>query len=92
MSDHPQNPEHLKKIELLWKERVANAKNRLNFAIAFLKELEDENRSGAVPSPDDDLIYRRAIHAEQTALEEYKQVLKIYEDLTLHGKIPDDQS
>jgi hypothetical protein len=75
-------------LEHLWKARVENVKIRLDFATHHLKEIGDDHRLGRIPPTDPD-ARENAIRAYTEVLAEYVSVSKIYQDLVLHGKVPD---
>ena len=77
-------------LEHLWKARVENVKTRLDFATHHLKEIGDDHRLGRIP-PTDPEARDNAIRAYTEVLAEYVSVSKIYQDLVLHGKIPEEQ-
>ena len=60
---------------------VPDAKLRLEFASAFVKEAERDDRSGRYPE-----ARERAIPAQHSAQDEYLRVLKICGDLAARGK------
>ena len=72
-------------LEHLWATRVRDARLRLAFARNYAKDLE-----GVDPSPDGQQAYWMALHAERVALAEYDRVLRIFTDLVMEGKIPDE--
>lgn len=45
---------------------------------------------GDVPSPDGQYAYQGALRAENAAFAEYSRVLRIFSDLVLHGKMPEE--
>ena len=79
-----------KDIENLWRERVRDVRLRLDFARNYLAEIQKDVKAGGIPRADGDFAYRNAIRAEREALAEYRKMLKIFTDLTLHGRFPAD--
>ncbi len=75
-------------LEDRWRKRVTDAKLRLDFARNYVKEVQRDLPRGDVPAPDGDYAYRKALHVENSALAEYKRVLRIFTDLMINGKIP----
>jgi hypothetical protein len=73
-----------------WHQRVQDAKLFLDFAVNFRKEVEADQRSGHIPSADGHFAYQRALHAETAAHKEHMRVLRIFNDLLVNGKIPDE--
>lgn len=78
-------------LEELWRERLKDAKLRLEFAYNYVKEVQKDLEAGGVPAPDGNFAFARAIKAENFALAEYNRVLRIFGDLLVQGKIPDER-
>lgn len=79
------------------KELEESWRLRLEEALCQYHATRDEYHSllagvpdGVPPNPDGALA--RARQAESMALAEYRRVLQIFTDLTIHGKLPEDQS
>ena len=68
-----------------WRQRLDDARHRLDFAQIYVKEVQQDRQLGYVPSPDGDYAYRRAIRAESEARVEYLRILRIFTDV-LQGK------
>ena len=79
MSDVPRNRQEL---ETLWKQRWDEAKRKLELAAIHVEQIEQQTRSGDA--------YRQALEAEILAAAEYSRVLRIYTDLAVHGKTPEE--
>ena len=79
-------------LEDLWKERLGIARTRYQLATRQSRLLLDEQKSGLTPEPDGPLAYRQALEKEKTALAEYRRVLEIFADLTVHDKLPEDDA
>lgn len=79
-----------KALEELWRSRLNEARLRVELARNFLREVLRDFRDGTAPQPDGDFAYRRALHAENSALAECDRILRVYHDLTVDGKIPDE--
>lgn len=73
-----------------WQKNVEVARLRLQFARAFVEEVRADLRRGAIPSPDGDYAYRRAVRAETAALAEYRRVFRLFTDLLYRNQIPED--
>lgn len=76
-------------LERLWRDRLADAKLRLDFARNFMKEVQVDfplNDS----SPDHRYAFQRALRVENAALAKYRRVLRIFSELILEGKVPDE--
>jgi hypothetical protein len=79
-------------IEALWRERLRGALRELNSATLRVHEAQQEYYSRAIPSPDGDHAFRRAVSAETVARREYMNVLMTLQNLVLHGKIPSEHT
>ena len=77
-------------LESLWRDRVRDAKIRLDLARSYLEEVRQDRGSGAIPAADGDDAYRRALQADREALTELARVLRIFTELLVHGEIPDE--
>ncbi len=77
-------------LEALWRQRVNDAKLRLDFASNYVKEIQRDFSSGELPAPDGHFAYQQALRAESFALGEYRRVLAIFTGLVTHGKEPDE--
>jgi hypothetical protein len=74
-------------LEHLWKGRVENAKRRLDTATIHVNETG--NGSSSV-LPADHEPHQKAIGEYTDVLAEYVMVSRIYQDLVLHGTVPDE--
>ena len=72
-------------LERYWKERWHKAKVQLEAARAHLSAMKDDASAGTGNA------YRSALEQETAALIEYSRVLRIYTDLVVHGKSPEDK-
>ena len=79
-------------LEKLWHRRVQEAKLRLDFARNYAREVQQDLQAGVIHPADGEFARRRALEGESAALANYQKVLRIYDDLLVHGKIPDDDS
>jgi len=79
-------------LEDLWEERLGIARTRYQLATRQSRLLLDEQKSGLTPEPDGPLAYRQALEKEKTALAEYRRVLEIFADLTMRGKLPEEDT
>ena len=66
-------------LEKLWRSRLEEAQLRLDFVRAYLKRRDGDGE------------YQRAIESERLAFEEYHHVLKVFTDLVVEGRVPDEQ-
>ena len=62
---------------------------RLDFAQNYCTEVQEDYPS--LSAPDGQYALERALRSERLALWQYKRVRRIYTDLVLNGKIPDEQ-
>jgi CheY-like chemotaxis protein len=76
------------KLEELWRARLDHAVKCYQAATNEYRNLLQEEPDGRPPSPDSP--FARARQAESGALMEYSRVLKIFTDLMVHGKTPDE--
>ena len=77
-------------LEGLWRQRVENAKLRVDFAQNRVKEVHREFPAPDIPPADGDFAFQKAIDAENAALREFDRVLRIFTDLVVRGIIPDE--
>ncbi len=73
-----------------WRLKLQEAKERYHAATALYRKILQERPEGRAPSPNDSLA--RARQAESQSLAEYTRVLRIFTELTVHGKAPEEQS
>lgn len=78
------------RLEELWRVRVTDAKLRLEFAREYVLELQKEMKADGIPAPDGHFAYQQALRSEMNALAEFRRVLQVFRDLTMEGKIPDE--
>lgn len=72
---------HKPSVEELWRERLADAKLRLDFSRNYVQEVAFDFPIPA--SPDGIVALRHAMRAEELALKEYNRVLRIYENIVV---------
>ena len=77
-------------LKELWRQRLKDAELRLVFARDYLKYIQREVPLGEIRNADGEYAYQQAYRAEIRALGEFKRVLRIYTDLLVHGKLPDE--
>ena len=83
-------PTDLLELRDKWRRRFTDAKLRLDFARAFVKDSLDDCESGTIPGSDAVRAYRRALDRERDALAEFDKVAGIVENLILYDTIPDE--
>ena len=77
-------------MERYWKERWLRAKLELEAARAHVQSIKHDLLSGP-HGADGAYAFARAIEGETAALLEYSRTLRIYTDLVVHGKLPDNE-
>ena len=78
------------KLREKWRQRLFDAKLRLEFARSYTNELSEDRTSGAIVGADSEFGYQRALAAENAALEEFARVAEILKNLVLFDTIPDE--
>src|SRR5262245_22370967 len=73
-----------------WRQRLTDAKLRLDFARSFVKEVTDDRASDVISAADSGLAYRQALCAEREALVEFGRIAEILKNLTIYGTVPDE--
>lgn len=81
---------HRQEIEELWRRRLAEEKARYEVAVARFQTASEDFRNHHTTPPDGGFGVHLAITAESNARKEYMRVLRLYTDLLLYGKIPED--
>jgi len=77
-------------IEDRWRTRLAEAKRNHDQAVAHFRRAAEEYRVKEIPASDGSLGLHQAISGESRARREYIRVLRLFTDLVVHGKIPQD--
>jgi hypothetical protein len=76
-------------VEEFWASKLEEAFHRYRAAtVEYRKTLKEQ--AGLPPGPDGAL--ERTRQAEAAALAEYKRVLRVFTDLTLYHKMPEEPS
>lgn len=81
----------LAQLQVLWKKNLEHAEQELEQARSEAKKFKAEIQSGQIRTPDVHYAYQQALRAENLALAKYAKILIIVNDLTLHGKLPDEE-
>ena len=81
----------LAQLQVLWKNNLEQAEQELEQARSETKKFKAEIQSRRTRTPDVHYAYQRALRAENLALAKYAKILIIVNDLTLHGKLPDEE-
>jgi hypothetical protein len=89
---HDKRPDRSRQeVEGRWRTYVADARRKYYVASADFAKAEDERQHGLTPHPDGSFSLRQARLRESAALREYVRVLKIFTDLLVSGKMPDEK-
>ena len=72
-----------------WRLKVEEVHEQYKFATALYRRLLEEKPESLTPREEDSLALAR--HMEAEALAEYTRALKIYIELTVHGRKPEDR-
>ena len=91
MPELPSSPTMLQQLEESWRLKLEEASSRYRAATAEYRTMLEEQRDGATPGPDATDALMRARQAESQALAEYTHVLRMFADLTIRGKPPEEQ-
>ena len=83
-------PIHRQEVEEFWRRRLAEEKARYEVAVTRFQTASEDFRTQHATPPDGGFGVHLAITAESSARREYMRVLRLYTDLLLHGKIPDE--
>jgi len=75
-------------LQQIWNERVKAARLRYEEAHARASGELKAWTAGEVPFPDGGFGLRQATRAETEAIHEYMRVLRIFNELVVHGKRP----
>lgn len=75
-------------VEALWKQRWDEAKRKLELAAIHVRAVEKEIAAGGESRSRED--YRHALEAEVQAAADYTRILRIYTDLMVYGKSPEE--
>jgi hypothetical protein len=83
MTDH-------KAVVELWRQRLRDAKLRVDFAHSFVLEVRRDFPSVNTKTSDGTYAWQRALRMEIEALADYRHVMGIYRKLILEGKAPEE--
>ena len=81
----------LLELQEKWRTRLKGARERYDQCSQRLREVVVEVNSGLLPAPDGASALQIARVQENIAVEEYMQVLRIFNDLVVHGKMPEGE-
>jgi len=74
-----------------WRLKVEEASGRYRDASAQYRKMLEQQTDAATRGPDASGALMRARQAQSQALAEYSRLLRIFTDLTVHGKAPEEQ-
>ena len=77
-------------LERKWRARVEAARQRYVESKSASDRAAVEWGGDLVPAPGGDEMVRQAVQSEYCAFEEYDRTLRIYTDLVLDGKVPEE--
>ncbi|HTX36831.1 MAG TPA: hypothetical protein VME43_17500 [Bryobacteraceae bacterium] len=80
-------PKH--ELEDAWREKLRLARERYEEAAKAFRASWEEHSEGR-PTTDSTFAIQHARKLESHALAEYMRVLKIFADLLLHGRVPEE--
>jgi hypothetical protein len=80
-----------KEIEDRWRLRLTQAQANYRTSSAAFCLAADEYRKREIPSQDGHLRLSQALAAETRARGEYIRILKLFTDLIMYGRTPDDE-
>ena len=87
--EHPSPSLTRQDLEDAWRVRCERARERYEMASRRYRKLLDQKPEGLIPRHDAPLALAR--HAESEALAEYMRILKLFTELIVHGRIPEEQ-
>ena len=73
-----------------WRERLRTARITYEQAVAQFRRVLAEQRKWPLPEPEGSAAVRKSRLQESAARNEYMRVHKIFTNLTLHGKTPEE--
>jgi CheY-like chemotaxis protein len=81
-----------RELEDLWRVKLETAMSEYQCVASAYKSLLEQQGDGTPRSTDATDALMRARQAQSEALAEYTRVLRTFTDLTIHGKMPEDES
>ena len=89
MSEHSPDAER-QDVQELWRGRLADAKATYETAVSRFRTAAEDFRADQTPGSDGRVSVHLAISEESSARKEYMRVLRVFTDLLLNGKIPEE--
>ena len=77
-------------LEEVWRTRLKAARERYLDSLKEFQRLTSEAGSGLMQHPDGVYVLQRAGEYERRELHEYLRILRIFTDLVMEGKEPDE--
>lgn len=74
----------------LWRSRLKDARLRLDSARNHFREIKKDFAPGETTARFEYYAIQQALRAEMAALAEYARILAIFNDLTVNGKLPNE--
>lgn len=78
-------------LETLWRQRLADARLRVEFARNYYREVKQDFAAGGISVPVERFALDQALRTETAALAEYGRILTIFNDRLIHGKVPPEE-
>jgi predicted nucleic acid-binding Zn ribbon protein len=73
-----------------WRKRVEAARRQYDLTVTQFRKVLAEQKNWPLPAPDGSTAVRKARLQRSAALNEYMRTLRIFTDLTVYGKVPED--
>ena len=80
------------RLEEHWRLRLQQSFEQYRAASAHYRKTLEETNQQMTPRPDSSYALTQARNLESHALEEFRRVLRTFTDLTLHGKMPEEDA
>ena len=84
------DPISRKRAEAVWLEKLKRAEARYQTAATHARQLQAESLNRTMASADGTFALQQALRIETKARAEYVRVLRIFSELILHGRQPDE--
>ena len=78
-------------IECCWRQRVEAARRKYDLTVAQSRKAKAEHKNWPVPAPDGYTAVRKSRLQRSAALNEYMRTLRIFTDLIVYGKMPEEE-
>ncbi len=84
-------PRFRQELEEVWRDRVRRHLELYRTASELARRASDEVHAGLIPPPDGSHALGKALAQESDARARYISTLRIFTDLVLYGKYPDER-